>query len=120
MHERFTSGLRAAAYVGSGLQTDLGDVMVEVSFHHRDRVVRRVCSTRDAGNVVGDFCKDFPKATVYYHTDSAYGFVAQVRCHCEQEKTPGCCKHGGHHRAHVLVVRLPVEAGATAGSASGG
>lgn len=107
MHEKFAEGWRAATYVGGGLLSDFPGAMVEVSIEAGDRVERRVCRVQDAGRVIGELCRNFPRASVYYHPDSAYGFIAQVRCHCSHEKAPGCCRAQGHERARVLVVLQP-------------
>ena len=119
MHEKFREAWKAAGYVASGLTTDFPDAKVEVALHVRDRVERTVCSVREAGTVIERYCRKFPLATVYYHGTSAYGFVAQVRCHCSREKSRGCCRDGNFRRAKVLVSLATVETEVPAsGSAS--
>lgn len=114
MHEKFREAWKGAAYVASGLHSDFPDARMEITFHYRDRIVRRACSAREAGHVMEEFCRKFPMASVYYHGDSAYGFIAQLRCHCSHEKSRGCCRDGGHHRAKILVTLLPKSEGADA------
>jgi hypothetical protein len=109
MHEKFRESWKGAAYVASGLHSDFPDSQVEVALHYRDKVRVRVCSTHEAGHIMEDLCKEFPMASVYYHGDSAYGFVAQIRCHCRHEKSHRCCREGRHHRAKILVTLVPSE-----------
>ena len=110
MHERFAEGWRAAGYVSSGIATDFGedsihhDALIEVTLHARGKVARKVCKAHEVGKVASELCHGFPRATVYYHPDSAYGFVAQIRCHCGHEKSSGCCRANGAERATVTVV----------------
>lgn len=111
MHERFREGWRAAAYVGGGLQCDFHDAMVEVTYTYHDQSIRRLCHTTEVGNVIEEFCKDFPQATVCYDREAYSGYIAEVRCHCPQEKAQGCCRNGHHHRAkvHVSIVKTQVS-----------
>lgn len=114
MHEKFREAWKAAGYVASGLGGDFPGQKVEVAYHCRDAVQKTVCPVREAGRVIERYCQKFPMATVYYHGASAFGFAAEVRCHCSHEKSRGCCKDGGHHRAKVLVTLVPAEEKATA------
>lgn len=113
MHEKFREAWKGAAYVASGLHGDFPEAEVEIVLQIRDKTQRRVCAVREAGHVMEELCRTFPMASVYYHGDSAYGFVAQIRCHCAHEKSRGCCRDGHHHRAKLLVTLLPSEAGAS-------
>ena len=114
MHEKFRESWKAAAYIASGLHSDFPNEKFMVQQYFRDRITERVCTASDAGHVIEDFCKQFPLATVYYHGESSFGFIAQVRCHCQHEKSRGCCRDGHHHRAKILVTLAPVEEGADA------
>ena len=107
MHEKFREAWKGAAYVASGLHSDFPEAMVEVALHCRDRVTKRVCKSSEAGRVMEELSQKFPMASVYYHGDSTYGFVAQIRCHCGHEKSRGCCRDSGHHRAKILVTIVP-------------
>jgi hypothetical protein len=109
MHEKFREAWKGAAYVASGLHSDFPDVNLELTMYSRDKVIKRVCTPNEVGHVMEELCKQFPMASVYYHGDSAYGFVAQIRCHCRHEKSRGCCRDGGHHRAKLMVTLLPRE-----------
>ena len=111
MHEKFREAWKGAAYIASGLHGDFPESDVEIALHCRDKVIRRTCSVREAGHIMEEMCRQFPMASVYYHGDSAYGFVAQIRCHCSHEKSRGCCREGHHHRAKVLVTLVPKEEG---------
>lgn len=111
MHERFREGWRAAAYVGGGLQCDFRDAVVEVTYTYHEQVVHRQCHTTEVGNLIEEFCRDFPQASVYYDREGEDGCVAEVRCHCPREKANGCCRSGHHHRSkvHVTVVATKVS-----------
>ena len=90
---------------------DFHDVLVEVTYTDHDKSVRRQCHTTEVGNVVEEFCRDFPQASVYYDREAESGYIAEVRCHCPQEKALGCCRNGHHHRAkvHVSIVETQVS-----------
>lgn len=109
MHEKFREAWKAAGYVASGLNGDFPGERLEVSFHRRGLVDKKVCGVREVGPVIEGYCRKFPMATVYYHGKSAYGFAAELRCHCGHEKSRGCCKDGGYHRAKVLVNLVAAE-----------
>ena len=119
MHEKFREAWKAAGYIASGLSGDFPGQRMEVSFHYRGAVDRTVCGLKDVGHVIEVYCRKFPMATVYYHGNTAYGFAAELRCHCGHEKSHGCCKDGGHHRAKVLVNLVQAEE-KVGPSASGG
>ena len=110
MHEEFAEGWRAVGYVSSGITADFGekslhhDTLLEVTLHARGKVVRRLCAAHEFGKVATALCQGFPRASVYYHPGSAYGFIAQIRCHCGREASPGCCRAGGAECATVTVV----------------
>ena len=103
MHEKFREAWKAAGYIASGLNSDFPGQKMEVAFHNRGGVDKTVCSVKEIGHVIETYCRKFPMATVYYHGTDACGFAAELRCHCGHEKSRGCCKDGGHHRAMVLV-----------------
>lgn len=109
MHEKFREAWKAAGYVASGLVSDFPGGNVEVAFHYRDQVEQTVCPVGEAGRIIERYSLKFPMATVYYHGTSAYGFVAQLRCHCSREKSRGCCRDGHHHRAKILVTLVPAD-----------
>jgi hypothetical protein len=109
MHEKFREAWKAAGYIASGLNSDFPGQNVEVTFHSRGGIEKTVCPVKDTGHVIELYCRKFPMATVYYHGDSAYGFAAELRCHCGHEKSRGCCKEGGHHRAKILVSLVAAE-----------
>ena len=109
MHEKFREAWKAAGYIAAGLNNDFPGSKMEVAFHYRDAIDQTVCPVKEAGVVIERYCRKFPMATVYYHGTSAYGFVAQLRCHCGHEKSKGCCREGNHHRAKILVTLVPAE-----------
>lgn len=114
MHEKFREAWKAAGYVAAGLTADFPDQKLLVAYHFKDRIEERECTAREVGHVIERYCRKFPLATVYYHGVSAYGFVAQIRCHCGREKSRGCCRDGRHHRAKILVTLVPAEKDASA------
>jgi hypothetical protein len=109
MHERFNDGWRAADYVASGLLTDFPNSLFEVALMGRGQCIRRVCHAHEAGAVIAEFSKSFPKASVYYYPEEEFGYLAEVHCHCGHEKSPNCCKHGGGHRTKVRITFKAVE-----------
>lgn len=112
MHEKFREAWKAASYVASGLANDFPGQQFEIVFQGRGRMEQRVCSARESVRIIEEYCRKFPMATVYYHGTEAYGFVAQIRCHCSREKSRGCCKEGRQHRAKILVSLAEVDEGA--------
>jgi len=112
MHEKFRETWKAASYVASGLEGDFSGQQLEITFTYRDQAERRVCTPREAGRILEEYCRKFPLATVYYHGKEAYGFIAQIRCHCSREKSRGCCREGRHHRAKILIGLAEVNEGA--------
>ncbi len=109
MHEKFRESWKGAAYIASGLHSDLPDGELEVTLYARGKLESRICSTREVGHVMEELCSKFPMATVYYHDDATMDCLAQIRCHCGHEKSRGCCKEGHHHRAKVTVMRVAVK-----------
>lgn len=107
MHEKFADSLRAATFVASGIHTDFPQSTLEITLESPQGGIRRECPSEKIGPLLGDLCARFPRASVYYHPKSAYGFVAQIRCHCGTEKAPGCCRANGRDRAWVLVTLKP-------------
>ena len=110
MHEKFREAWKAAGYIASGLSGDFPGEKVEVAFHSRGSVETTICAVKDVGHVMERYCRKFPMATVYYHGTSAFGLAAELRCHCGHEKSRGCCKDGGHHRAKLMVTLVSAEA----------
>lgn len=112
MEENFAEGWRAAAFVAQGIAADAptacpgGETMLEVTLHKRGKLVRRFCFLDTLERVVGALCAEFPRAVVQYHPDSAYGFIAQIRCICGNIGSEGCCRFDGHDHATVTVVRI--------------
>ena len=109
MHEKFREAWKAAGYIASGLNSDFPGQNVEVAYHARGTVEKTICAVKDTGRVIEVYCRKFPMATVYYHGKSAFGFAAELRCHCGHERSRGCCKDGGQHRAKIMVSLVPVE-----------
>ncbi len=103
MHERFAEGWRAAGYVGSGILTDYPNSLFEVVLQSRGQIRRRICTAQELGKVIGEYCRDFPRASVYYDPEQENGLIAEVHCHCGREKSPGCCRHPSYHRATISV-----------------
>lgn len=109
MHERFSEGWRAAGYVGAGILSDYPNSLFEVVLQSRGHIARRVCAADELGKVIGEYCKDFPCASVHYDPEEAKGVIAEVHCHCAQEKKPGCCRHPSYHRAIISVTFQAVK-----------
>lgn len=110
MEERFTEGWRAAGFVAEGIASDFGgngasaEMVLEVTLHRRETVLRKFCPLDALESVVSAFCADFPRAAVQCHPDSAYGFVAQIKCQCIRSGSEGCCMGSGHDCATVTIV----------------
>lgn len=110
MHEKFREAWKAAGYIASGLNSEFPGQMMEVVYHSRGYVEKTRCLVKDVGHVIEGYSRKFPMATVYYHGTDATGCAAELRCHCSHEKSRGCCKDSGHHRAKILVSLVPAEA----------
>lgn len=106
MHERFREGWRAAGYVGGGLQADFRNALFKVVYTYHEKSHRRTCTSLEVGNVIEEFCRKFPQASVDYYLEGEFEYVAEVRCHCKLEKRQGCCRHGKHHRAKIHIYVL--------------
>lgn len=83
MHERFSESARAASYVTTGLMADYPDATAEVIQVVKNKPRHATCETREIGPVLESMCKSFPMASVDYHPDNPYGFVAEIRCYGE-------------------------------------
>ena len=86
MHEKFTDGSRAASYVVSGLVSAFPDANAEVVQLVRNHSRSVSCKVKDIGPILQKMCSRFPAATVDYHPDNEYGFVAEIRAHGEQSR----------------------------------
>lgn len=109
MHERFTEGWRAAAYISSGVLTDFPNSTFDVTLTLRGQRFRKVCKAADLGGVLVEMCKNFPKASAYYYPDEEYGYIAEIHCHCGHEKSQACCKSEGFHRGKVRILFKEIE-----------
>jgi hypothetical protein len=88
--------------------------MIEVTLHKRGQMVRRFCFQEGLEGVLHALCTDFPRAEVQYHPDSAYGFVAQIRCCCGSTGSQGCCRCSGQDSASVTLVLSRKKTGGNA------
>lgn len=104
MHKRFLEGWRAAAHIGVAVQEDFGDSGLEIYVDRQEGSEAYVCRTGEVAVQLARFCNQFPIAELHYHPDSAYGFVAQVRCCCNHEMVRGCCREEGCSRSRILVL----------------
>lgn len=120
MHERFTEGWRAAAYLGSGVLADFPNSVFDVTLTLRGERFHKVCRASDLGHVLVEMCKRFPKASAYYYPEEEFGYVAEIHCHCGHEKAQNCCKHERHHRAKIRINFKEVESAPTGASTRAG
>lgn len=109
MHERFTEGWRAAAYISAGVVNDFPNSTFDVTLTLRGQHFRKMCNAQDLSVVLVEMCKNFPRASAYYYPDEDYGYIAEIHCHCSREKNKGCCKSEGFHRGKVRILFKEVE-----------
>ena len=108
MHEKFTNASKAASYVGSGLAAAFPDANAEVVQLVRNRSHSVSCKVKDIGPILQKMCERFPAATVEYHPDNEYGFVAEIRAHREQSRRSAFRKPK-NRRSRVLVLLTRVN-----------
>ena len=108
VQERFREPDNAAAYVASGLMHDFPNATVEVIQYYRKRSRRIGCKTSEIGPVLSRMCKPFPMASVEYHPENKYGFVAEIRCHGERGGETTFRRHT-KERPRVLVLLTEVD-----------
>jgi hypothetical protein len=108
MREKFTNASKAASYVGSGLAAAFPDANAEVVQLVRSRSRSVSCKVKDIGPVLQRMCERFRAATVEYHPDNEYGFVAEIRAHREQSRTSSFRKPK-NRRSRVLVLLTRVN-----------
>ena len=107
MYKRLLEGWRAAAHIGEAVQKDFGESRMEIFSERIEGSDTLVCDSSELAGKLVRFCKNFPMAELFYHPDSAYGFVAQVRCCCSHETIRGCCRANGCSRSRILVLLQP-------------
>lgn len=108
MREKFTDAAIAASYVASGLATAFPDANAEVIQLVRNRSHSVSCKVKDIGPILRKMCERFPAATVDYHPDNEYGFVAEIRAHGEQSRK-SLFRKRHNRRSRVLVLLTKVE-----------
>lgn len=109
MHEKFRDSDKAASYVTSGLTSDFPDAQAEVIQVLRNRPRRVSIDIAHIGPVLQRMCRKFPMASVDYHPENPYGFVAEIRCHGEQGHQTTFRRHKdkeGRPRIIVLLTRV--------------
>ncbi|HIJ65470.1 MAG TPA: hypothetical protein HPP77_05905 [Candidatus Hydrogenedentes bacterium] len=109
LHEQFSTIAKAAGYLGSGFICDFPNQAVEITFRAKGRTRTRVCKANEVSLYAERFCRDFPRATVYYRPDDPDGCVAEIHCHCEIGVRKQCCDHtsNGRPRLTLCVARSP-------------
>lgn len=108
MLEKFREADKAASYVSTGLMHDFPDATAEVIRVFRNRPRRKQCAVKEIAPILLAMCKGFPMASVEYHPDNPYGFVAEIRCHGEQGRSTVFRRHKDD-RPRVLVLLTQIE-----------
>lgn len=103
MSEKFRESERAAAYLADGLNHDFPDAVAEVIQVSRQRPRCVKCPVWDIGPVLQRMCADFPMASVDYHPENPYGFVAEIRCHGEK-KSHAMFRRQQKDRPRIIVL----------------
>lgn len=103
MHEKFRDSDKAASYVASGLRNDFPDATAEVIQILKTRPRKTHCEVSEIGPVLQRMCKKFPMASVEYHPENPYGFVAEIRCHGERNAITTFQMHK-HKRPRIVVL----------------
>ena len=107
MQEKFDDPAKAANYVAEGLAKDYPDAVAEIIQVVRNHPRRVTCRTQEIGPILERACKGFPLASVEYHPENPYGFVAELRCHGERGKGTTFERHK-RDRPRVLVLLTQV------------
>ena len=107
MFERFNESAKAAQYVAAGLANDFPDALVEIIQVINNQPRRVSCKVVEIEALLHSACKGFPKASVDYHPENPYGFVAEIRCHAERSRTTTFERHK-RDRPRVLVLLTKV------------
>ena len=108
MVEKFREADKAANYVTTGLMHDFPEATVEVIQVFKNRSRRATCATKDVGAILQRMCKRFPMASVEYHPENPYGFVAEIRCHGELGGGTSFRRHT-KERPRILVMLMLVN-----------
>ena len=103
MFERFNESAKAAEFVAAGLRNDFPDALAEVIQVIKNRPRRVSCTVAEIEALLLSACKGFPKASVDYHPENPYGFVAEIRCHGERSRSTKFERHK-RERPRVLVL----------------
>ena len=104
MQEKFDDPAKAANYVAEGLAKDYPDAVAEIIQVVRNHLRRVTCRVQEIGPILERACKGFPLASVEYHPDNPYGFVAEIRCHGERGKSTIFQRHKRDRRRVVGVL----------------
>ena len=107
MQEKFDNPGDAASYVAEGLAKDYPDAVAEIIQVVRNHPRTVTCRVEEIFPVLERACRDFPLASVEYHPDNPYGFVAEIRCHGEQGPNTTFERHK-RDRPRVLVLLTQV------------
>ena len=106
MREKFRDADKAASYLSTGLIKDFPDAVAEVIHVVRNRPKRTTCEVSEIGPVLQAMCKDFPMASVDYHPQNPYGFVAEVKSHGEKSQSAFTKHKRDRSRIIVLLTRV--------------
>jgi hypothetical protein len=106
MREKFRDADKAASYLSSGLNKDFPDAVAEVIHMVKKRPKRTTCEVREIGPILQTMCKDFPMASVDYHPENSYGFVAEVMSHGEKSNSVFKKRKRDRSRIIVLLTRI--------------
>lgn len=103
MQEKFDNPAQAASYVAEGLVKDYPDAVAEIIQVVRNHPSTVTCTVQEIAPILEHACKDFPLASVEYHPDNPYGFVAEIRCHGELGPNTRFQRHK-RDRPRILVL----------------
>ena len=107
MYQTFNDSAKAVDYVATGLARDFPDATAEVIQVVNNRPRRVSCKISEVEALLQQACKGFPKASVEYHPENAYGFVAEIRCHGERSRSTTFERHKRDRpRVPVLLTRV--------------
>lgn len=109
MHEKFRESSKAANYVTAGLLHDFPDATAEVIQVSKSRSRVRKCKVSEIGPILEQMCRPFPNASVHYHPDNSYGFVAEIHCHGERGKSTKFGSRHSHTRPRVIVLLREIK-----------
>lgn len=99
MRQRFNDPVKAACYIGSGLDPEGA---YAVTFQAGERTRSQICASREVVRTIEIFCRKFPQTSVLYYPEPLHGLIAEIHCHCDSGRRLDCCSHG-EDRPRVFI-----------------